>query len=75
MAEYATAKAAGETLVEQLNVSLPNVRIISRRLPRLVTDQTATVGVASAQDALEVLSPVVHEVQQAARQAAPASAG
>jgi NAD(P)-dependent dehydrogenase (short-subunit alcohol dehydrogenase family) len=74
-AEYATAKAAGETLVEQLNVSLPNVRIISRRLPRLVTDQTATVGVASAQDALEVLSPVVHEVQQAARQAAPASAG
>lgn len=75
MAEYATAKAAGETLVEQLNVSLPNVRIISRRLPRIVTDQTATVGVASAEDALEVLLPIVHDVQQAARLAAPVSAG
>lgn len=75
MAEYAAAKAAGETLVQQLNASLPNVLTISRRLPRIATDQTATVGVASAQDALEVLLPVVHEVQQAARQVAPASAG
>ncbi len=75
MAEYAKAKAAGETLVQQLNASLPNVRIISRRLPRIVTDQTATVGVASAQDALEVLLPIVHEVQHAARQAASVSAG
>ena len=75
MAEYATAKAAGETRVQELNVSLPNVVTISRRLPRIVTDQTATVGVASAQDALEILLPVVHEVQQAARQAAPVSAG
>jgi NAD(P)-dependent dehydrogenase (short-subunit alcohol dehydrogenase family) len=75
MAEYAAAKAAGETLVQQLNPSLPNVLTIFRRLPRIVTDQTATVGVASAQDALDVLLPIVHEVQQAARQAAPASAG
>lgn len=75
MAEYATAKAAGETLVQELNMSLPNVRILLRRLPRIVTDQTATVGVASARDALEVLLPVVQEVQQAARQAAPVSTG
>lgn len=75
MAEYAAAKAAGETLVQELNASLPNVLAISRRLPRIITDQTATVGVASAGDALEVLLPVVHEVQRAARQVAPASAG
>jgi hypothetical protein len=75
MAEYAAAKAAGETLVQQLNASLPNVLTIFRRLPRIVTDQTATVGVATAQDALDVLLPIVHEVQQAARQAAPLSAG
>jgi NAD(P)-dependent dehydrogenase (short-subunit alcohol dehydrogenase family) len=69
IAEYAMAKAAGETLVRQLNTFLPGVHAISRRLPRIATDQTATVGVASAQDALDVLLPIVHEVQQAARPA------
>jgi NAD(P)-dependent dehydrogenase (short-subunit alcohol dehydrogenase family) len=67
VAEYAMAKAAGETLVRQLNAFLPGVNAISRRLPRIATDQTATVGVASAQDALDVLLPIVREVQQAAR--------
>ncbi len=69
IAEYAMAKAAGETLVRQLNTFLPGVHAISHRLPRIATDQTATVGVASAQDALDVLLPIVHEVQQAARAA------
>ena len=74
IAEYAMAKAAGEALVQQLNAFQPGVHAISRRLPRIATDQTATVGVASAQDALDVLLPIVHEVQQVARQAAPAPA-
>lgn len=64
--EYVMAKAAGEALVQQLNAFEPGVHVISRRLPRIATDQTATVGVASAQDALDVLLPIVHEVQQAA---------
>lgn len=72
IAEYAMAKAAGETLVNQLNAFMPNVHAISRRLPRIATDQTATVGVASAADALDVLLPIVHEVQQAARAATSA---
>ncbi len=67
LAEYAMAKAAGETLVNYLNTFLPNVHIVSRRLPRIMTDQTATVGVASAQDALDVLLPIVYDVQQLAR--------
>jgi acyl dehydratase/NAD(P)-dependent dehydrogenase (short-subunit alcohol dehydrogenase family) len=71
--EYAMAKAAGETLVQQLNAFLPSVQVISRRLPRIATDQTATVGVATAQNALDVLLPIVHEVQQAARLAAAAA--
>jgi len=75
IAEYAMAKAAGETLVQQLNEFLPGVHAISRRLPRIATDQTATVGVASAQDALDVLLPIVHEVQQTARPASQASRG
>ena len=75
IAEYAMAKAAGETLVAQLNAFQPNLKIISRRLPRIATDQTATVGVASAGNALDVLLPIVHEVQQAARPATQQSRG
>jgi hypothetical protein len=41
--------------------------VISRRLPRVMTDQTATVGVASVRDALDVMLPIVYEVQQIAR--------
>jgi hypothetical protein len=32
-----------------------------------LTDQTATIGVASAEGALDVMLPVVYEVQQMAR--------
>lgn len=70
-AEYAVAKAAGETLAHHLNAFQPGLKVISRRLPRIATDQTATVGVASSQDALDVLLPIVHEVQQAARSVTP----
>ena len=71
-AEYAMAKIAGETLADHLTRFTPNIRVLSRRLPRILTDQTATVGVASAHNALDVLLPVVREVQAASRPA-PAS--
>jgi len=66
-AEYAMAKSAGEVLVKYVNALLPNVHVISRRLPRVMTDQTTTIGVASTRDALDVMLPVVYEVQQIAR--------
>ena len=66
-AEYAMAKGAGEIQANYINSFLPNVQVISRRLPRIMTDQTATVGVASTHDALDVMLPIVHEVQQIAR--------
>jgi acyl dehydratase len=66
-AEYAMAKSAGETLARHLNEFMPHIEIIFRRLPRVLTDQTATIGVASADDALDVMLPVVYEVQQMAR--------
>jgi NADP-dependent 3-hydroxy acid dehydrogenase YdfG len=66
-AEYAMAKSAGEALAKYLNAFLPQVQVISRRLPRIMTDQTATVGIASARDALDVMLPVVYEVQKMAR--------
>jgi NAD(P)-dependent dehydrogenase (short-subunit alcohol dehydrogenase family) len=66
-AEYAMAKMAGEILAKYLNEFTSNIHIISRRLPRILTDQTATVGVASADNALDVMLPIVYEVQRTAR--------
>jgi acyl dehydratase/NAD(P)-dependent dehydrogenase (short-subunit alcohol dehydrogenase family) len=66
-AEYAMAKGAGEALAKYINAFLPQVQVVSRRLPRVMTDQTATVGVASVRDALDVMLPIVYEVQQIAR--------
>jgi acyl dehydratase/NAD(P)-dependent dehydrogenase (short-subunit alcohol dehydrogenase family) len=65
--EYAMAKIAGETLAAHLNRFMPNIAVVSRRLPRILTDQTATVGVASTDGALDVMLPIVYEVQQLAR--------
>jgi acyl dehydratase/NAD(P)-dependent dehydrogenase (short-subunit alcohol dehydrogenase family) len=67
IAEYAMAKAAGETLAKYLNASLPHVQIVSHRLPRILTDQTATVGAAVAHDPLDVLLPIVYEIEQIGR--------
>jgi acyl dehydratase/NAD(P)-dependent dehydrogenase (short-subunit alcohol dehydrogenase family) len=67
LAEYAMAKGAGEILARYMNAFLPGVHVVSRRLPRILTDQTATVGVARAHDALDVMLPIVYEIQQIAR--------
>jgi acyl dehydratase/NAD(P)-dependent dehydrogenase (short-subunit alcohol dehydrogenase family) len=66
-AEYAMAKSAGEILAKYINAFLPGIHVISRRVPRIMTDQTATIGVASSHDALDVMLPIVYEVQQTAR--------
>jgi MaoC like domain len=69
LAEYAMAKAAGETLADSVNAFMPGIRVLHRRLPRILTDQTATIGVAASENALDVMLPIVHEVQQMARAA------
>jgi hypothetical protein len=68
-AEYAMAKMAGEVLARYLNEFMTGIQIVSHRLPRILTDQTATVGVASADNALDVMLPIVYEVQQTGRPA------
>jgi NAD(P)-dependent dehydrogenase (short-subunit alcohol dehydrogenase family) len=65
--EYAMAKSAGEILAKGINEFMPNIHVTWRRLPRILTDQTATVGVASAANALDVMLPIVYDVQQMAR--------
>jgi NAD(P)-dependent dehydrogenase (short-subunit alcohol dehydrogenase family) len=66
-AEYAMAKMSGEILAKYVNEFMSGIHVMSRRLPRILTDQTATVGVASADNALDVMLPIVYEVQQLAR--------
>jgi NAD(P)-dependent dehydrogenase (short-subunit alcohol dehydrogenase family) len=67
-AEYAMAKVAGETLANHVNQFMSDhIQILCRRLPRILTDQTATVGVASADNALDVMLPIVYEVQAMGR--------
>jgi NAD(P)-dependent dehydrogenase (short-subunit alcohol dehydrogenase family) len=65
--EYAMAKTAGEILAKYVNEFMSGIHVICRRLPRILTDQTATVGVASADNALDVMLPIVYDVQQMAR--------
>jgi acyl dehydratase/NADP-dependent 3-hydroxy acid dehydrogenase YdfG len=63
MTEYAAAKAAGEVLCEDMNRFMRGVRVVQRRLPRLPTDQTLSLVAVASADPLEVLLPIVREVQ------------
>jgi acyl dehydratase len=62
MTEYAMAKAAAELLAEDLNRSLNNVSIVWDRLPRLATDQTASVLNQGHDSTLAVLLPIVRRL-------------
>ena len=65
MLEYAMAKAAGEILCEELARRYEGMRVVTTRLPRLPTDQTASVMQVETADPLEVLLPVVREMHAA----------
>jgi len=59
MTEYAMAKAAGEILCADLTRASRGLAIMAPRLPRILTDQTATVPPVPAADALEVMLPLL----------------
>jgi hypothetical protein len=63
MTEYTMAKAAGEVLCADMNVSMTPTRVTVSRLPRLPTDQTASVTAVEAGDPVDVMLPIVREVQ------------
>lgn len=63
MTEYSMAKAAGEVLCTDINALLAPMRVTMVRLPRLPTDQTASVTAARAADPVETMLPIVHDVQ------------
>jgi hypothetical protein len=65
MTEYAMAKAAGEILCADINTTLPKARVTINRLPRLPTDQTASVTPVTTGEPVLALLPLIREVQAA----------
>jgi nucleoside-diphosphate-sugar epimerase len=63
MTEYTMAKVAGETLASDMNQSLAPLHVTVTRLPRLPTDQTATVAAVETASPVGVMLPIVREVQ------------
>jgi NAD(P)-dependent dehydrogenase (short-subunit alcohol dehydrogenase family) len=63
MLEYAMAKAAGETLCSEMNIAWAPMRVAVVRLPRLPTDQTASVMDAALPSPVAFLLPAVREAQ------------
>lgn len=63
MTEYTMAKAAGEVLCADMNASQAPLHVTVCRLPRLPTDQTATITGAETADPLETMLPIIREVQ------------
>lgn len=63
MLEYAMAKTAGETLCSEMNMAWAPLRVAVVRLPRLPTDQTASVMEAALPSPVAFLLPAVREAQ------------
>ena len=61
--EYTMAKMAGEILCANMNRANTRTRVVVSRLPRLMTDQTATVAPATTAEPLDALLPVIRQVQ------------
>lgn len=64
MTEYAMAKAAGEVLCKDMTSAMPGLQIKMARLPRLLTDQTATATALQTEDPIQVLLPLVREMSE-----------
>lgn len=62
MTEYAMIKAAGEQMCRDMNQYMPTLQIISTRLPKLPTDQTAGVLPERELSPKGVLLPIVREM-------------
>jgi hypothetical protein len=63
-AEYVAAKRAGELLCEALDREFPHLHILTRRLPRLKTDQTASLLPQVMKSALQEIDQIVKKMQQ-----------
>lgn len=64
MTEYAMTKAAAEVLIDDLNRTLRHVEIVCTRLPRLETDQTNSVVRVKTTSNVDVLLPLVTDIER-----------
>ncbi|HEX5274971.1 MAG TPA: SDR family NAD(P)-dependent oxidoreductase [Candidatus Rubrimentiphilum sp.] len=62
MANYAAAKAAGEESCKSIADANPGLRVISRRLPRILTDLTASLLQPQVADAVQTMLPIIREM-------------
>jgi acyl dehydratase len=62
MTEYAMAKGAAEILCAHMVKARRSLAITVRRLPRLSTDQTASLTEMETADPLDIMLPIVREV-------------
>jgi NAD(P)-dependent dehydrogenase (short-subunit alcohol dehydrogenase family) len=67
MTEYTAAKAAAEIVAEEISKTFRKVSLIVNRLPKMDTDQTATVVPSKSISATEVMIAVVREVNKLIR--------
>jgi nucleoside-diphosphate-sugar epimerase len=63
MTEYSMSKLAAELMCADLAGHFQDIRVLVKRLPRLLTDQTATISAFDTVDAMTVMLPIVREVQ------------
>ena len=62
MTEYTMAKAAGEILCADLNEQIKDMNIFATRLPRVRTDQTATVTPVESADATTLMLQIIKQM-------------
>lgn len=60
--EYVMAKTAGETLAATLPRTIPNLRTMIERLPRVKTDQTATIFPVPAAPPGALMLPIIRRL-------------
>jgi NAD(P)-dependent dehydrogenase (short-subunit alcohol dehydrogenase family) len=63
LSEYAMAKAAAEILCADMASLVPGVQVVTKRLPRLLTDQTATFSPVKTAQPIDVMLPIIREMQ------------
>jgi acyl dehydratase len=59
MIEYAKAKEEGEKLCSELMAKTPDLNILTCRLPRMLTDLTATIRPVKTADPVAILLPLI----------------
>lgn len=67
LAEYAAAKLAAEQLAEKINKTHVHVSVFVSRLPRLDTDQTATLPRTPSSSTLETMLPLLRSINIAVK--------